>query len=117
MVCKHTLTKKGGASVKSNKDSHPKATSWAWPVGLLAAAGVAGLWLWQTHDTYMSLGPAVGLLAPTAALGAVWLYRIRAARRLFAALDAYAEKEVARAERRPHTASVIRNRAFSRSTV
>jgi hypothetical protein len=102
--------------MRRNEGSHPKPASWAGPVVLLAAAGAAGLWLWQTHGADVPRWPAAGLLA-LAALGVVWLYRIRAARRLFAALDAYAEKEVARAERRPHTVSVIRNRAFSQSNV
>ena len=102
--------------MKSNEAAQPKWTSWAGPVALLAATGAAGLWLWYTHGAYVPLGAAVGLLALTAALGVVWLYRVRAARRLFAALDAYAEKESARAERRPHTPSVTRKAAFSRST-
>ena len=87
------------------------------PVGLLAAAGAAGLWLWQTHGASLPIGLAFGLLALTAALAVIWLYRIRASRRLIAALDAYAEKEVARAERRLHSASVANNRALSRSNV
>jgi hypothetical protein len=103
--------------MKSNENNHSKSASWAGPVALLAVAGTAGLWLWQTHAAYVPLGPAVGLLAFTAALGMAWLYRIRAARRLFAALEAYAEKEAARAERRRHTPSVTSNRVFSRSNV
>jgi hypothetical protein len=103
--------------MKRDEGGRPKPASRAWPVGLLAAAGAAGLWLWQTPGTDVPVWPAVGLLAPTAALGVVWLSRIRAARRLFAALDAYAEKEVARAERQPHTVPVLRNRALSQSNV
>jgi len=99
--------------MKNNEDTHPKSASWAGPAALLAVAGAAGLWLWQTQGAYVPLG----LLALTAVLGAVWLYRVRAARRLFAALDAYAEKEVARARRRPRTPSAAGNRAFARSNV
>ena len=90
--------------MKSNEDNHRKGSSWLGPVALLAAAGAAGLWLWQTQGAYVPTGPAVALLALTAALGLAWLYRVRAARRLFAALDAYAEREGARAKpqrRRP----------------
>jgi hypothetical protein len=102
--------------MKRNEGTRSKSASWAGPVGLLAVAGAAGLWLWQAHGANVPLGPAVGLLALTVVLGVVWLYRVRAARRLFAALDAYAERELARAERRLHT-PLTSNRAFSRSNV
>ena len=103
--------------MKSNEIVYPKKASWSGPIALLAAAGAAGLWLWRTHGAYVPLGPTVGLLALTAALGVVWLYRVRAARHLFAAWDAYAKKELARAERRPPTPSLHSNRSFSRSLV
>ena len=98
--------------MKSNEGSQLKWASWAAAVGLLAAAGAMGLWSGQTHGAYVPLGAAVGLLALTAALGIFWLYRLRSARRLFAALDAYAERELARAERRTFTPSVTRNRVL-----
>ena len=103
--------------MKSNEVVYPKSASWARPIALLAAAGAAGLWLWRTHSAYVPLGPTVGLLVLTAALGVVWLYRVRAARHLFAAWDVYANQELARAERRLHTASVTSARAFSQSSV
>ena len=103
--------------MKSNEGTHPKSASWAGPVGLLAAAGAATTWLWQTHGGYGPLGLVVGLLALGAALGVVWLYRIRAARRLYAAWDAYAEKELARAERRTPMPFATRNPALARSNV
>jgi hypothetical protein len=90
--------------MKSNEDNNLKGSSWLGPVALLAAAGAGGLWLWQTQGAYVPPGPAVGLLALTATLAVFWLYRVRASRRLFAALDAYAEREGARAKpqrRRP----------------
>jgi hypothetical protein len=59
--------------MKSKEGTHPKSASWAGPVALLAAAGAAGLWLWQTHGAYVPLWPAAGLLELTAALGVVWL--------------------------------------------
>jgi hypothetical protein len=102
--------------MKSNEVAYPKWASWAGPVALLAAAGAAGLWLWWTPSAWVPLGPAVGLLVLTAALGVIWLYRVRAARNLFAVWDAYAEKELARAERRPATPS-LNDSGFSRSLV
>jgi hypothetical protein len=83
--------------MKSNESANPKWASWEGPVALLTVAGAVGLWLWQTQGDYVPLWPAVGLLALTAALGAVWLYRGRAARRFLAVLDAYAEQELTRA--------------------
>jgi hypothetical protein len=103
--------------MKSNEVAYPKWASWAGPVALLAAAGTAGLGLWLTHGAFVPLGLAVGLLVLTAALSVVWLYRVRTARHLFAVWDAYAEKELARAERRLQTASVTSARAFSQNSV
>jgi hypothetical protein len=82
--------------MKNNESANPKWVSWAGPLALLLAAiGAAGLWLWQTHGAEI-LWPALSLLT-LAVLGAVWLYRDRAARRFFAVLDAYAEQGLARA--------------------
>jgi hypothetical protein len=72
--------------------------------------------LWQALGGHATLWPAVGLLALAAALGASWLYRVRAARRFAAALDAYAERELARAERRPHAPAPTGNRALVKPT-
>ena len=80
-------------------DALPKGTSWAGPVVLLAAAGTAGLGLWATHRAGVPFWSPIGLLALTAVVGVVWLTRVRAARRLFMAVDAYAEQELARAKR------------------
>jgi hypothetical protein len=95
------------------------ARSWVWlPVALLAAAGAAGLWLWLTHGASVPLRLGLGLLALTAAVALVWIYRARrAARRFWAALDAYAEKEMARAERRPRVPTALRRRTASRAGV
>ena len=101
--------------MNSNQSARPKWIYWAGPVTLLTAAGAAGLWLWQTHGEYAPLGWAVGLLALPVALGVVLLSRVRAARRFSAALEAYAEQELARAERRPVTLSSKSKRRFSRS--
>ncbi len=94
--------------MKSNEIAYPKSASWLGPVALLAAVGAAGLGLGQTQGGYGLPGLVIGLLALGAALGGIWLYRLRAARHLFAVWDAYAERELARAERRPHTPRVRR---------
>jgi hypothetical protein len=92
--------------------------SFPWPaVALLAAAGAAGLWLWLTHGAYVPLGLGLGLLAATATVALFWLHRARAARRFRAALDAYAEKELARVERRPRVSHTARRRTASRAAV
>jgi hypothetical protein len=93
-----------------NEGIPSRAASWAGPVALLAA-GAAALWFWQALGTSVPLG----LLALTVAVGGIWLYRQRAARRLVAALDTYAEQELARAERRPRTLHVTGRPALSRS--
>jgi hypothetical protein len=103
--------------MKSNEVASLKGTSWAGSVALLATAGAAGLGLWMTQDASLPLRSALGLLGLLVAFGAVWLYRIRTARRLFAALDAYAERELHRAERRRLTSRSNNKRALSRGSV
>src|SRR4051812_48836783 len=76
--------------------------SLAWPVASAAAvlgAGVAGLRLHPTDGSPGRALLAAGVLALTSALGVVWQSRARGARRLKAALDAYAEREIARDRR------------------
>jgi predicted membrane metal-binding protein len=99
--------------MKNNESARPRSASWAGPVVLLAVAGAAGLWVGQADGADVPLRLAAGLLALAAALGVVLLFRARAARRLFAALDAYAEKEVARAGRRPHLPSGTGDRVLA----
>jgi hypothetical protein len=72
-VCKYTLKKKVVTPMKSNEFAFSKWASWAGSVALLAAAGAAGLWVWQAQGAYVPVRSAVGLLALTAALGVVWL--------------------------------------------
>jgi hypothetical protein len=64
-------------------------------------AGVAGeLWLRSAEGgSWQALLPAA-ILALTAVLGIVLLFRARAARRWNAAVDAYAEREIARDQRK-----------------
>lgn len=100
----------------SNQGGQTRSGSWAGPMALLAAAAAAGLGLWQTLGGHATLPLAVGLLVLAAALGVFWLYRVRAARRFVAALDAYAERELARAERRPHAPPPTGDRALVKPT-
>jgi hypothetical protein len=97
--------------MKDNEGARARWTSWAGPGGLLAAAGAAGLWLWQTDGAFVPLWCGAGALA-LAALGVAWFGRVRAARRLFAALDAYAGRELARAARRPRVPAVTGKRVL-----
>ena len=62
-----------------------------WPVTWLAAVGT---WLWtgQTDAVSGLVGAAVLILVGI--LWIVWLSRARAARRLHAVMDAYAEREI-----------------------
>jgi hypothetical protein len=66
-----------------------------WLAALLVGGGAAGLWLGLSHDGVQRL-LAAAVLALTAVLAAVWLVRARAARRFNAAVEAYAERELAR---------------------
>jgi hypothetical protein len=76
-----------------------KVASLVWPAVLLVAGVAAGLWL-ALGQCGAQVVPAVVVLAVSALLGVVWLVRYRATRRLHAALDAYAEMDLARARRR-----------------
>jgi hypothetical protein len=76
----------------------------------LAAGVVGGLWLRPADGRGWQALVAAAVLAVTAVLGVVWLWRARAVRRLNAALDAYAAREIARAR---HLPAPKRVRAFS----
>jgi len=66
---------------------------------VLAAGIVGGLQLWPADGRgWLALG-LVAVLASTSGLGIVWLARARGMRRLRTALDAYAEREIARDRR------------------
>jgi hypothetical protein len=73
-----------------------KGNEW---LALVALPAAGAMWLWQAGGAFAAPWSAVGLLALTAALALAWLGRARAARRHFAALDVYAERELARARR------------------
>ena len=73
-----------------------KAGGRLWPATFLGSGGAAGLWLGLAEGgVQMLLASAV--LAVMAVLGTVWLARDRAARRLNAVWEVYAERELARA--------------------
>jgi hypothetical protein len=75
-----------------------RVASLVWPAVLLVAGVSAGLWLALGPGGAQDL-PAAVLLAVSVLLGTVWLVRYRATRRLHAALEAYAEMDLARARR------------------
>jgi hypothetical protein len=83
-----------------------------WPVGFCIAAvvstGVFGRLRLRPTDVrgWQALLPAV-IVALTVLLGFVWQYRIRAARRWKAALDAYAEREIDRNRRREASPTAV----------
>jgi hypothetical protein len=73
--------------------------SLVWPAlscaGAVLAVGWLGLLWWQPAASWQALLAAF-VLALAAILGSAWLFRARARRRLRAAVDAYAEREIAR---------------------
>jgi hypothetical protein len=66
----------------------------------LAAGIVVGIQLWPAGGRGWLALPPVMVLALTSVLGIFWLSRDRRTRRWRAALDAYAEQEIARDRRR-----------------
>jgi len=102
--------------MEKNEIGHDKPISLIGPTAILGASGAVGLWLWLAQGVSLQvlLAPAVLLLA--AALIIVWQSRARAARRLRAVVDAYADREIARSRsknttKRPMTFSTRRRMA------
>jgi hypothetical protein len=62
--------------------------------------GAAGLWPAQEHEWTLLGGAALVALVVTAIVGLVWSSRARTARRFKAVMDAYADREIAREQRR-----------------
>jgi hypothetical protein len=62
--------------------------------------GAAGLWFWLAHADRVAVPLGVAVLVLTAILGTVWLSRASATKRFYAAVDAYAEREIDRERRR-----------------
>jgi hypothetical protein len=73
-----------------------KVVSLIWPVAFLGSGAGAGLWLGFAQGSALLAAAALTL---TVLLGIVWLSRIRAAQRWNAAVEAYAERELARQQR------------------
>jgi hypothetical protein len=63
--------------------------------GLLAAAAIGGFGLGRLQDPAVQLSAGL-VLAAAAVVGFVWRSRVQAARRWRAALDAYADRTLAR---------------------
>jgi hypothetical protein len=72
-----------------------RRTSLLWPAAFLGA--VAGLWCWLAQGDRLQVFLACAGLVLAVVLGSVWAFRARAAGRLQAALDAFAEREIAQA--------------------
>jgi Flp pilus assembly protein TadB len=85
-------------------EAHPGRRPWSlvWPALSCAVVVLAAVWLgllwWRPATTWQELSVAAVLLL-AALLGSVWQFRARARRRLRAAVDAYAEREIARSRR------------------
>jgi hypothetical protein len=75
----------------------PRTGALLLPAVFLELGGAVGIWLGLTQESLLLAGAVLGL---TAVLGIIWLARDRSARRLQLALNAYAEREIARTEQR-----------------
>ena len=85
--------------MKSNTLARRWWVSLVWPAALRAPVVAAGLWWRFGHGSLPEVAGVAGL-ALAAVLGAAWLLRARAARRWRAAMNTYAEREIARARPR-----------------
>ena len=84
--------------MKNTRISRRAPRTWVGPAAFLAAAGAVGLWLWLARGDGPALLAAESL-AIVVPLLAVWWWRGRAARRWSAAVNAYADREIARSRR------------------
>lgn len=72
-----------------------------WAAALLITGVIGGLWFLLAADSVRSAISLAAVLALPAAVGITWQHsRARARRRLQAALDAYAEREISHADQR-----------------
>jgi hypothetical protein len=99
--------------MENNRIGRRTPSSLLWPVTFL---GAVGLWFWLAHGDGVAVLLGAAALVLTAILGIVWLSRARAARRLNAALDAYAEREINR-ERRRHGPQRVRGVSTGRGAL
>jgi hypothetical protein len=91
--------------MENERMSRRKPLSLVGPVVFLGLAGAAGCWLWLAKGDRVQGLLAATALALTVISGVIWQWYVRAGRRRQAALDAYAEREIARAfDRRSESA-------------
>jgi hypothetical protein len=86
-----------------------------WAAALLITGLIGGLWFLLAADSARFAIPLAAVLALAAAVGITWRQsRARARRRLQAALDAYAEREIARSgqRRQKRRTAVVAAKAF-----
>ena len=88
--------------MKINATGRPWRTTLAWSAAFLAAGlatfgFVGGLWLFWAGDSAWKAVSVIAVLAPAASAGLMWqASRARADRRWRAALDRYAERQLAK---------------------
>jgi Flp pilus assembly protein TadB len=89
----------------NDNSGRPRRRTLVWPAAaytavVLGAGVVTAGWFRPAADEGWQMLVAAAVFAVAAVLGFVWLVRARAARRLQAVMDAYADREIARAGRR-----------------
>jgi len=95
----HESLLKAKWQMASNWIGNVKLGSAVWPAAFLGVTAAGGVWLWLARaDTAYALRVSP-VFAITATLGCVGVSRARTTTRWRGALDAYAEREIARANR------------------
>jgi hypothetical protein len=89
-----------------NDNSHGRRRGLVWLGFLIASAAATGLWLEFTGDR-VQIWIASSLLAGAAFLTGVWLVQERSFRRLRAAVEAYADREIAQSQRRKASRAAV----------
>jgi hypothetical protein len=86
-----------GSHNGGRQSSRRKSSFWVWLAVPLGSAGGGALWFGVVPGVHLPPLGTGAVLALAAFWGLVWLGRVRAARRLTAAMDAYAEREMEQA--------------------
>jgi hypothetical protein len=89
-----------------NHNIYGRRRGLVWLGFLIASAAATGLWLEFTADP-VQVVIASSLLATSAVLTAVWLAHERSSRRLRAAIEACAAREIAQSQRRKPTRAAV----------
>jgi len=89
-----------------NDNFHGGRRGLVWFGFLIASALATALWLEFTSDR-IQIWIASSLLATAAALTALWIAQERSSRRLRAAIEACADREIARLERRKPSRAAV----------